>query len=461
MKKALVYSRISQDRTGEELGVTRQLEDARKLAEQRGWTVVDELVDNDVSASGKAKRPGFEAVIEGLNSGRAEVVIAWNLDRLTRNRRDTVRLIETGQEAKAIIALVRGSDLDLSTASGRMVADLLASVARNELDVKSERQKRAVEQAVKDGRRAGGRRPFGYTLDMKPFEPEAAAVRLGYSMVLAGRSLGAVAREWNARGLYTPQLKDPKQPTTGSPWTGQIVSRTLRRHVSAGLRSYKGDEVGKAVWPAIVDEEIWRAAQGILRDASRRTGGGGKALLTGVARCQCGATVHAGGAGGTQGYRVYRCSGSPGHLSRQAGPVDDFVTQVVKLRLSERDIVVRLAAKPDGPDMKQLVDEANAKRARLDDLAVDFADGSLTASQLKAATTRLRESIADLESQIAAAHGSDALAPFLTAETETVWETSEIGVQRQIIDLLAEVTVLPPGRGVRTFDPASVVIRWR
>lgn len=461
MKPALIYTRISSDRTGDELGVTRQLEDARKLAAQRGWNVIEELVDNDLSASGKAKRPGFEAVLEHLASGRGEVVIAWNLDRLTRNRRDTVRLIEAGQEAKAVIALVRGSDLDLSTASGRMVADLLASVARNEIEVKGERQRRAVEQAVADGRRSGGRRPFGYTLDMQPFEPEATAVRLGYSMILAGRSLGAVAREWNRRGLCTPQLKDPRRPTTGSPWRGQIVSRTLRKHTYAGIRSYKGDEVGKAVWEGLVSEDIWRAAESILKDPSRRSPGGSMALLTGVALCQCGATVHAGGAATTQPYRVYRCSDRPGHLSRKAEPVDDFVTQVVKLRLADRAIVERLVAKPDGPDVKQLIDEANAKRARLDGLAVQFADGDLTASQVKVATTRLRESIADLEEQIAAAHGGDALAPFLTEDIDAAWDAVDTGVKRQIIDLLAEVTILAPGRGVRTFDPASVVIRWR
>lgn len=462
MKPALIYSRISQDRAGEELGVTRQLEDARKLAEQRGWTVVAEHVDNDLSASGRGKRPGFEAVLDQLAAGTAEVVIAWSLDRLTRNRRDTVRLIEAGQEAKAVIALVRGSDLDLSTASGRMVADLLASVSRNEIEVKSERQRRAVEQAVQAGKRAGGRRPFGYTLDMEPFEPEATAVRVAYSMILAGKSLGAVAREWNRRGLYTPQLQDPKRPTTGSPWLGQIVSRTLRKHTYAGIRSHLGKEVGKAVWDPLVSEDIWRAAQSILLDSTRRTGGGAKALLTGVARCQCGATVHAGGAATTQPYRVYRCSERPGHLSRKAAPVDEFVEMVVKLRLLQPEVRQRLlAATTTGPDLHALTVEADAKRRRLDGLAEEWSDGILTDSQLRTMTIKTRESLADLEAEIAAAAGTSVLAPFLVGDVESVWDSADTEVQRQVIDRLMEVTVMPPGRGVRQFDPASVIIQWR
>ncbi len=62
------------------------------------------------------------------------------MDRITRNRRDTLRLLEVGQQAGSTIALVRGTDLDLSTPAGRLTADMLAAIARNEIEVKSDRQ---------------------------------------------------------------------------------------------------------------------------------------------------------------------------------------------------------------------------------------------------------------------------------------------------------------------------------
>ena len=49
-RSAAIYARISSDVTGEGLGVARQLEDCRKLAESKGWTVGAEYVDNDISA---------------------------------------------------------------------------------------------------------------------------------------------------------------------------------------------------------------------------------------------------------------------------------------------------------------------------------------------------------------------------------------------------------------------------
>ena len=50
-------------------GVARQESDARKLAEQRGWYVVEVIVDNDISAAGKKARPGFEKALTVIATG--------------------------------------------------------------------------------------------------------------------------------------------------------------------------------------------------------------------------------------------------------------------------------------------------------------------------------------------------------------------------------------------------------
>lgn len=65
-----VYARISQDRTGEELGIRRQLADCRAEADRRGWVVAEEYVDDDVSAYSGKKRPAFERMLTDLAEGR-------------------------------------------------------------------------------------------------------------------------------------------------------------------------------------------------------------------------------------------------------------------------------------------------------------------------------------------------------------------------------------------------------
>lgn len=55
--RAVIYVRVSEDKSGEELGVDRQLGDCRALAERRGWQVIDVFADNDTSAAAGKKRP--------------------------------------------------------------------------------------------------------------------------------------------------------------------------------------------------------------------------------------------------------------------------------------------------------------------------------------------------------------------------------------------------------------------
>ena len=80
---AAIYTRISQDSTGQQLGVTRQLEDCRALADQLGWRVVARYDDNDISAYSGKRRPGFEAMLTAMKVGEFGAVICWHATGFT------------------------------------------------------------------------------------------------------------------------------------------------------------------------------------------------------------------------------------------------------------------------------------------------------------------------------------------------------------------------------------------
>ena len=468
--KATVYLRQSADRTGEELGITRQREDARRLAEMRGWEIVSEHTDNDISAAGKKHRPGFEKVLEAMTAGTTDVVIAWDMTRLSRNSRDRLRLLEAGKASGITLAFVRGSDVDLGTPAGRLTADILGSVAQHEIEQKGDRQRRAYAQAAADGRRVGGRRPFGYEADGITIRAaEAAALRKAFEGILAGRSLRAISAEMNAAGFVTPQ---PRRDGSPSPWTGQALGPVLKNPRYAGLRAV-GIGHGQtkewvnpvpAVWPGIVPEETWRAVNAVLTDPTRRRRSlprSGKRLLTGLALCGvCGATVHAGGSpkrGGT-GHRLYRCSASTGHVVRKSEPVDDWVTKVIVRRLSRPD-AAQLLVKQDRPDIAALTEEARAIRIRLDALAEDYADGVLDRDAFRSGTARGRERLAAVEAQMADAGRVDVLGPLVGVEdVQAVWDRLDVERRQAVIDTLAVIRLLPVGRGTRTFREETVVI---
>lgn len=460
----VIYARQSQADEDDRDGVTRQLEDGRGYAELRGWHVVGEFVDNDISAAGKKKRPDFEDALKMIISGKAKGVIITEMSRIQRNRADEVRLYDACRERTAIIALVRGPDLDFSTASGRFAADVLGAVARQEIEMKAERQRRAQQQAAFRGQRVGGRRPFGYdSTGMTVIEEEAAAIRQGYDDFLAGVPLGSIARKWNKAGLTTGQ---------GGKWDHNNVGAVLRNPRYCGKRAYLKEVVADAVWPAIISEPTFQAAKAILDDPSRRTGPkGGKALLTGIAVCGVckdeaegdtkASTVHAGGTAPKVNHRTYRCSGSLGHIARKAEPVDDFVGECVVERLSRPD-AAELLVDRDAPDMAAISSELLALRTRQETVAIEFADGDLTAKQLKAINDRLRVRIAELELKIADVGRVDILGPLVYAEdVAAAWEGMDTDRQRAVIAALCDVVLHPVGRGTRTFRADTVSVMFR
>lgn len=483
---------MSADRAGDGLGVDRQREDCRTLAARRDMTIVAEFAENDTSAAGRKPRPQFRKLLAAIAAGQLEVVIAWSLDRLTRTARDRLALIEACRDAGVVIALVQGSDMDPTSAAGRLAIGILGEVAQHEIDMKSERQRRAVEQAAQQGRWVGGRRAFGYAPNGVDIVPgEAAAVREGYSALLAGSSLRSIASAWNAAGFTTGQ-SPWKHRDRGefSPWRADSVRRVLLNPRYAGLRSLMRDGtrviIGPSEWEGLVGEDTYSAAKTLLQDANRRTAGtGARQLLTGIATCaleqgtwhECGLPVHGGGA--KHGKPIYRCRSTamqaearptvPGtHVNRLAEPVDEYVGDVIVARLSRPD-ARELLVDHRRADVPALRDELRVLRGRLEGLhaewgalAADWKATPPTPAEQAAQRRPLETRIAEAEARIADAARVDVLGPLVGADDVALaWKGTPVERQRAVIDLLAVVRLHAVGRGVRTFRRETVEIEWR
>jgi DNA invertase Pin-like site-specific DNA recombinase len=468
--RTAVYLRQSQDRDGTEYGVERQREQVEGLVAQRKWVVAQTFIDNDVSATSRKPRPAFERMMAGVEAGEFDVIVARHMDRLTRRLSDLERVL-TACEAAGVVIVTAADGVDTSTDGGRLVARILGSVAQGEVERKSARQRAAVVQAAKQGRWVGGRRAFGYESDGTTVrEAEAAMIRRGYDAVLGGEPVTAVARMWNEAGFGTTQPKRDGSPNT---WTRSGARDVLLNPRNAGLRRHRPDGgqgefrkdpesyiVGKAQWPAIVDEDTYRAATRLLTAPERRRqANNAQALLTGVALCRCGSTVNAGGA--RRHYRTYRCKDHPGHLARMADPADAYVEAVIVERLSRPD-ALEVFAPTVAADTRDLSGEADTLRRRLEDFAVDYADGVLSRQQFATVNERVRGRLAQLETEIATAGATDVVAPLVgSGDVAAAWADLSTPRKRGVIDALAVITLLPPGRGTRTFREETVAIEWR
>jgi site-specific DNA recombinase len=455
--RVAVYLRISEDKTGEELGVSRQREDCEALCDRRGWDVPpgQYYVDNDVSAT-RGRRPRWEEMMAAVERGEVAVVVGWTIDRTLRSGRDRLRMLEAGKAHGIIISIVRGSDMDLSTPAGRLTADILGAVALAEVETKADRQHRAAEQRAVQGKPWCSRRPFGYEAGGMVLRPgESALVREAYRAVLAGASVRGIATTWNAKGVLT---------STGGRWHGATVSQMLRNPRYAGIRTRGRDaaraEVGPAVWPALVDEATFRTAVALLSDPARRAGASRerKYLLTGIALCGCCGKPMGSGRATSTGARVYVCKAHH-HLSRAGQPCDDLVQAHVVARLARPDARELLVSR--APETVGLHDEAVLLRARLDTLATEFADGELTASQLRTATERIQTKLRAVEGRVVASARALVLTDLVGVEDVAArWGRLTLDRQRAVVSVLMTVTILPAGRG-RGFDPAQVRIRPR
>lgn len=472
MRRAGIYLRISKDPKGEGLAVDRQREACQQIITTRGWVAAGEYVDNDISATGRKRRPGFEQMLAHIDAGIIDTVVALSLDRLSRNRREQLHMVEVCQERAALIALVRGSDIDLTTAIGRAVADMMAVPARLEVEQKSERHIDQIAQAARQGRMVGGRRAFGYTPDGLAFDPvERPLVKEMYERWLTGESLTGIAAWLNGRGARTGQ---------GNVWRRNSVREVLANPRNAGLRGMRdvvnaktGTRsqwhriVGPAVWPPIVSEATWRAAMARIRDPGR--GGNHRGiyesahLLSGLALCgRCGKPLVGSRA---DGRRVLMCSPVK-HLVRGADRIEAWVEEwlISHLQLPEARAALSATNSGGGVDLAETRSRIVEKRAQLDGLARDYKDGVLDRDQVRLVGIELRAELADLEGRVAASGRVDVVSGLLdAADVDAEWRSYSMARQREILRLVTRIVVLPgsPGRpGGAWFDPATVQVGW-
>lgn len=432
--------------------MTRQREDCLRLVADRGWTVAAEFTDNDTSAT-TGTRHEYLRMLNAIRAGELDAVVTYDLDRLHRRPTELEEFITLADQHHLALATV-GGDADLSTDSGRLFARIKGAVARAEVERKSARQQRAGLQRAQLGLPWGPRRPFGYQLGgMEIDEDEAELLREAYTALIAGASLRGIATAWVKAGVLT---------STGAQWRAEQVHQALRNPRYAGFRAYRGEIVGPAAWPGIVDEATWRTAVAILTDPDRRVGPprGRVHLLTGMLVCgRCGQAMGSGQATST-GARTYLCRPS-NHLSRSGQPVDELVRAVVVGRLSRPD-ALDLFTDDQRPDVAKLRGEASTLRRRLDDVATEFADGELTASQLRTITDRLKGRLSKAETAMISASRAPVLADLLSegGDVGARFDALSLDRRRAVISTLVTVTILPVNRG-RGFDPSSVQIEWK
>ncbi len=460
--RAGVYARISSDRDGDALGVPRQIADCERLAERKGWQIVERYVDDDVSAWSGRVRPEYRRCLDDLAAGRLNGVLVYDLDRLHRQPRELEAFIDLCRRLELTDVTSVAGDIDLTTPEGQFHARILGAVAAKESDDKSRRIRRKHEELAYDGKMSGGgSRPYGYDDDkLTVRESEAVVIRECVSRVLAGEALRSICTDLNRRAVCT---------STGKPWQPQSLGRTLQRPRYAGQREHKGEIVATAEWPAIISATDSARVRALLSDPDRRTNKVARRyLLVRLLRCgQCGEALVSRPRQG--GARAYQCVKGPGfsgcgRLSVMAEPLEQFVVEAVLYRLDTPELAAALAGDPGDPDAERWQAEIDHSHAEREDLAAMYGRREISLSEWHAARTPIEQRITEAKKELGRLNRTSALAGHVgnAGQLRSLWETLPLTRQHAIVAAVLDHVVVGPGRrGYNRFDESRLAPVWR
>jgi DNA invertase Pin-like site-specific DNA recombinase len=144
-------------------------------------------------------RPGFNRLLGDVRAGRIKTVVIWRLDRLGRTASGLTALFEELRSRKVNLVSLKDG-LDLATAAGRLMANVLASVAAFETEIRAERVLAGLAVARERGIRLG--RPAGVHTRIKVTDEQTAQAR---RLKVEGHGVTAISR---ATGLSRPTVYD-------------------------------------------------------------------------------------------------------------------------------------------------------------------------------------------------------------------------------------------------------------
>jgi DNA invertase Pin-like site-specific DNA recombinase len=459
--RAGIYARISSDRDGDQLGVTRQIEDCRRFAERCGYVVEDVYVDDDISAWSGKQRPEFERMVDDLRTRRIGAVLVWHLDRLTRHPRELEAFIDLCDELRVGLGCVTG-EVDLGSHIGRLTARMLGGLARYESDHKSERIRRKHEEIAANGRvSGGGSRPYGYEADKLTVRAaEAAIIRECAKRLLAGEPVLSVARNLNERAVTS---------ATGGAWSPQSLRRMLASPRISGQRVHHGEIVAKAVWPAIISAKDGAKIRALLANPERRTNKAARRyLLGGLLVCShCGARLVA--RPRDNGQRRYACAKGPGFSGCgktyiTAEDVEIFVTDAVMHRLDSPGLQrTRERRQRRQPDAQRWLSEMEQAQAQLVELAEAYGNRELSMDQMRAARKPIEQRLNNARKQLTKVSRSSVIDRYVgnAAALRAEWDSLDLSQQHAIVaSVIDSVIVGPARRGYNRFDESRLTPRF-
>lgn len=215
--KAIGYVRVSTDEQAKSgLGLEAQIAKIKAYAELFDIELTEIIMDEGISGK-TLERDGLKRAIKMLKEKKAEGMVIAKLDRLTRNVADLGTLVSTVFDKAELYSV--SEQINTKNAAGRLVLNVLVSVAQWERETICERTKDALQAKKARGEKTGGNVPFGFNVingKLVKNEEEQSIINEIKNLKNKGLSLRKIAGILNEKGIVTKNGKE---------WTAAQIQR--------------------------------------------------------------------------------------------------------------------------------------------------------------------------------------------------------------------------------------------
>lgn len=209
IKSVAIYCRVStEEQASEGYSISAQLQTLRQYASLYGWQIAEEYVDEGISGKDIKGRPAMQRLISDVENDKFQAVLVWKISRLSRNMLDTLVLLDKFDEYD-VKFISYSENFDTSSPIGKLVVQLMASIAEMERNTLSENVKLGMTQRAREGSWNGGL-VFGYDSVKKELvvnPKEAEVVQLIFTLYKEGKGLKAITNHLNNAGYRTKRDK--------------------------------------------------------------------------------------------------------------------------------------------------------------------------------------------------------------------------------------------------------------
>jgi DNA invertase Pin-like site-specific DNA recombinase len=220
--RAIGYIRVStQEQATEGLSLQNQRERIEAYAFAKGWEMIEVIEDAGVSAA-TLDRPGIQRAIKMAQAGAFDVLVVYKLDRLTRSIKDLGYLIQDVFEDSRVKFSSVSDNFDTTTANGKLILNILGSVAQWERDIIAERT-RDVLRGKKDRGEKLGNVPYGFRVIQGSLQEAPAEILTIQRMKRLRRN--GLSFQQIADRLNTGKAEAP--PKRAEKWSKAMVHRLV------------------------------------------------------------------------------------------------------------------------------------------------------------------------------------------------------------------------------------------